>query len=131
MPLRGQRPALEHQQPEHEKQRAVSGQPDYVTEWRGTDHASVRALTRGIALSATVLSVVTSMVLGGTWTLAAIAITTALAVGFIVIAVVGGNLLAKPLFNKLRAIRTSGMLGVVALAFAFLLSPLAAGAGSA
>jgi Kef-type K+ transport system membrane component KefB len=78
-----------------------------------------------------VLSVVTSMVLGGTWTLAGIAITTALAVGFIVIAVVGGNLLAKPLFNKLRAIRTSGTLGVVALAFAFLLSSLAAGAGSA
>ena len=78
-----------------------------------------------------VLSVVTSMVLGGTWTLAGIAITTALAVGFIVVAVVGGNLLAKPLFNKLRAIRTSGTLGVVALAFAFLLSSLAAGAGSA
>lgn len=78
-----------------------------------------------------VLSVVTSLVLGGTWTVAGIAVTTALAVGFIVIAVVGGNLLAKPLFNSLRTIRTSGTLGVVALAFAFLLSSLAAGAGSA
>ncbi len=78
-----------------------------------------------------VLSVVTSMVLGGTWSLAGIAITTALAVGFIVVAVVGGNFLAKPLFNRLRTIRTSGTLGVVALAFAFLLSSLAAGAGSA
>jgi Kef-type K+ transport system membrane component KefB len=78
-----------------------------------------------------VLSVVTSMVLGGTWSFAGIAITTALAVGFIVVAVVGGNFLAKPLFNSLRTIRTSGTLGVVALAFAFLLSSLAAGAGSA
>ena len=78
-----------------------------------------------------VLSVVTSMVLGGTWTVTGVTVTTALAVGFIVVAVTGGRFLAKPLFNSLRTIRTSGTLGVVALAFAFLLSALAASAGSA
>ena len=78
-----------------------------------------------------VLSVVTSVVLGGTWTIAGIVVTTALAVGFIVAAVIGGRFLARPIFHSLTAIRTSGTLGVVALAFAFLLSSLAAGAGSA
>lgn len=78
-----------------------------------------------------VLSVVTSVVLGGTWTVAGIAVTTALAVGFIVVAIFGGKFLARPVFDRLRTIRTSGTLGVVALAFAFLLSSLAATAGSA
>ncbi|MDQ3674878.1 MAG: cation:proton antiporter [Gemmatimonadota bacterium] len=78
-----------------------------------------------------VLSVVTSMVLGGTWSVAGILVTTALAVGFIVVAVTGGRFLARPIFDSLRSIRTSGTLGVVALAFAFLLSALAASAGSA
>jgi len=78
-----------------------------------------------------VLSVVTSMVLGGTWTVAGILLTTSLAVGFIVVAVTGGRFLARPIFSSLRTIRTSGTLGVVALAFAFLLSSLAASAGSA
>ncbi len=78
-----------------------------------------------------VLSVVTSVVLGGTWSVAGIAVTTALAIGFIVIAITGGRLLARPIFGSLRTIRTSGTLGVVALAFAFLLSSLAASSGSA
>ena len=78
-----------------------------------------------------VLSVVTSVVLGGTWSVAGIALTTALAIGFIVIAVTGGKLLARPVFASLRRIKTSGTLGVVALAFAFLLSSLAASSGSA
>ncbi|HEU4749271.1 MAG TPA: cation:proton antiporter [Gemmatimonadaceae bacterium] len=78
-----------------------------------------------------VLSVVTSMVLGGTWSVWGIIVTTALAVGFILAAVVGGKFLARPFFRSLRDIRTSGTLGVVALAFAFLLSSLAASAGSA
>lgn len=78
-----------------------------------------------------VLSVVTSIVLGGSWTLTGILVTTALAVGFIVVALTGGRLLARPIFSSLRRIRTSGTLGVVALAFAFLLSSLAASAGSA
>jgi Kef-type K+ transport system membrane component KefB len=78
-----------------------------------------------------VLSVVTSIVLGGAWTLSGIAITTALAIGFIIAALTLGRFLARPVFASLRTIRTSGTLGVVALAFAFLLSSLAATAGSA
>ena len=78
-----------------------------------------------------VLSVVTSVVLGGTRSAAGIAVTTALAIGFIVVAITGGKLLARPMFGSLRTIRTPGTLGVVALAFAFLLSSLAASSGSA
>ena len=78
-----------------------------------------------------VLSVVTSVVLGGTWTIGGIVVTTALAVGFIIVAVIGGRFLARPVFHRLKAVRTSGTLGVVALAFALLLSSLAAAAGSA
>lgn len=78
-----------------------------------------------------VLSVVTSMVLGGTWTVTGIIVTSALAIGFIVVAITGGKLLARPVFTSLRTIRTSGTLGVVAMAFAFFLSSLAASAGSA
>lgn len=78
-----------------------------------------------------VLSVVTSIVLGGAWTLSGVAITTALAIGFIIAALTLGRFLARPVFATLQRIRTSGTLGVVALAFAFLLSSLAATAGSA
>lgn len=78
-----------------------------------------------------VLSVVTSIVLGGSWTVSSVAITTALAVGFIVVALTLGRFLARPAFASLRTIRTTGTLGVVALAFAFLLSSLASSAGSA
>ncbi len=78
-----------------------------------------------------VLSVVTNVVLGGTWTVAGIAVTIALAVGFIVIAITAGKFLARPIFGSLGTMQTPGTLGVVALAFAFLLSSLAAGSGSA
>ena len=78
-----------------------------------------------------VLSVVSSIALGGTWTVSSITVTTALAIGFIVVALTLGRFLARPVFSSLRTIRTSGTLGVVALAFAFLLSSLAATAGSA
>lgn len=78
-----------------------------------------------------VLSVVTSVVLGGSWTVSGVAVTAALAIGFIALALTLGRFLARPVFASLRKIRTSGTLGVVALAFAFLLSSLAASAGSA
>ncbi len=78
-----------------------------------------------------VLSVVTSIVLGGSWTLSGVAVTAALAVGFIIVALTLGRFLARPAFASLRQIKTSGTLGVVALAFAFLLSSLAASSGSA
>lgn len=78
-----------------------------------------------------VLSVVSSIALGGTWTTSGVAVTTGLAIGFIVVALTLGRLLARPVFSSLRTVRTSGTLGVVALAFAFFLSSLATTAGSA
>jgi Kef-type K+ transport system membrane component KefB len=78
-----------------------------------------------------ILSVVSSIVLGGSWTISSVAMTTALAIGFIIVALTLGRFLARPVFASLRTIRTTGTLGVVALAFAFLLSSLAATSGSA
>jgi Kef-type K+ transport system membrane component KefB len=78
-----------------------------------------------------VLSVVSSIVLGGAWSVSSVAVTAGLAIGFIIVALTLGRFLARPVFASLRTIRTSGTLGVVALAFAFLLSSLAATSGSA
>lgn len=78
-----------------------------------------------------VLSVVAGIVVGGGWTVSGVAVTTAIAVGFIVVAVVAGKFLARPIFKTLDTVRAPGTLGVVALAFAFVLSALAASSGSA
>jgi Kef-type K+ transport system membrane component KefB len=78
-----------------------------------------------------VLSVVTGIVVGGAWTVVGILRTTVIAVGFIAVAVTVGGILARPVFHKIETIRAPGTLAAVALAFAFLLSSLAASAGSA
>lgn len=78
-----------------------------------------------------VLSVVSTIVLGGSWTVAGVARTTVIAVGFIVVALTVGRFLARPVFSSIETIRAPGTLGVLALAFAFLLSSLAATSGSA
>jgi Kef-type K+ transport system membrane component KefB len=78
-----------------------------------------------------VLSVVTGIVVGGGWTVAGVALTTSIAVGFLVVAVIAGKFLARPILQRLDALSAPGTLGVVALAFAFALSALAASAGSA
>jgi Kef-type K+ transport system membrane component KefB len=78
-----------------------------------------------------VLAVVTSIVVGGSWTIAGVMRTTVIAIGFIVIALTVGRFLARPVFSSIETIRAPGTLGVLALAFAFLLSSLAATSGSA
>lgn len=78
-----------------------------------------------------VLSVVTSIVVGGSWTVAGVIRTTVIAVGFIVVALTAGRFLARPVFSSIETIRAPGTLAVLALAFAFLLSSLAATSGSA
>ncbi|MFL5484158.1 MAG: cation:proton antiporter [Gemmatimonadaceae bacterium] len=78
-----------------------------------------------------VLSVVASIVTGGSWTMLGVLRTTAIAVGFIVAALTLGRLLARPVFSSIETIRAPGTLAIVALAFAFLLSSLAATFGSA
>jgi len=78
-----------------------------------------------------VLSVVTSIVAGGSWTVVGVIRTTAIAIGFVVVALTVGRFLARPLFSSIETIRAPGTLAVLALAFAFLLSSLAATSGSA
>jgi Kef-type K+ transport system membrane component KefB len=78
-----------------------------------------------------VLSVVSSIVLGGSWTVGGVIRTTVIAVGFIVVALTVGRFLARPVFSSIETIRAPGTLAVLALAFAFLLSSLAATSGSA
>lgn len=78
-----------------------------------------------------VLSVVASIVTGGSWTVSGVLRTTAIAVGFIVVALTVGRLFARPVFSSIETIRAPGTLSAVALAFAFLLSSLAATSGSA
>ncbi|MFL5500291.1 MAG: cation:proton antiporter [Gemmatimonadaceae bacterium] len=78
-----------------------------------------------------VLSVVTGVVTGGSWSVAGIFLTTLISVGFVAGAVTVGPLLARPVFSSIKAVRAPGTLTVVALAFALVLSSLAATIGSA
>lgn len=78
-----------------------------------------------------ILSVVSGLVGGVALTFGGIAITSAIAIGFVVAAVVLGGLLVPPVFRAIAGIEASGTLGVIGLAFAFLLAWLASSAGSA
>jgi Kef-type K+ transport system membrane component KefB len=78
-----------------------------------------------------VLSVVSGLAGGAAVSAAGIALTTAVAVGFIVAALFLGSLLVPPIFRAVERIDSSGILGLIALAFAFLLAWLAAISGSA
>ena len=78
-----------------------------------------------------ILSVVAQIVAGGTVDAWMISKTTLIAVGFIGIALFAGKAVAPGLFRGIERIRVSGALGLIALAFAFLLAWLAAKAGSA
>lgn len=78
-----------------------------------------------------ILSVVAGLVGGAAITAGALASTTAIAIGFIVVALVLGNLFIPPFFRFVDRVEASGTLGVAALAFAILLAWLAALVGSA
>jgi Kef-type K+ transport system membrane component KefB len=78
-----------------------------------------------------VLSVVSGVVTGGSWSVGGIAVTTIVSVGFVAVSLTLGRLLARPVFQSIETIRAPGTLAVVALAFALVLSSLAASAGSA
>jgi len=73
-----------------------------------------------------ILSVVSGIV-GG----AGVARTAVIAVGFVAVAIVLGTITVAPLFRAIERVRTSGTLGILALAFAFVLAYLADLAGSA
>jgi len=78
-----------------------------------------------------ILSVVSGIVGGTALTFGGVAVTTSIAIGFVIAAIVLGSILIPPLFRAIDTVEASGVLGVVGLAFAFLLAWLAASAGSA
>ena len=78
-----------------------------------------------------ILSVVAGIVGGAGVSVAGISATTAVALGFVVVALVAGSLAIPPLFRVIGRIKVAGALGLFALAFAFTLAWLADRAGSA
>jgi Kef-type K+ transport system membrane component KefB len=78
-----------------------------------------------------ILSLIAALVGGQAWSLAGIGKTTGVAVGFIVLAVVVGGLIAPPVFRFVERVKTGGTLGISLLAFAFLWAFFADAAGSA
>lgn len=78
-----------------------------------------------------ILSVVSGIAAGGTVTLAGVGTTFAVAVGFLVAAVVLGNLLIPRVADRVVRMRVRGVVVAVAIAFALALAALAAQVGSA
>lgn len=78
-----------------------------------------------------ILSVVSGLVGGTALSLGGVTITSAIAIGFVIAAVVLGSILIQPIFRGIARIEASGTLGVTGLAFAFMLAWLADSAGSA
>jgi Kef-type K+ transport system membrane component KefB len=78
-----------------------------------------------------ILSVVSGLVGGTALTLGGVTVTTAVAIGFVIAAVILGSLFIPPVFRAISQIEATGTLGVMGLAFAFLLAWLASSAGSA
>lgn len=78
-----------------------------------------------------ILTIVARMTVGASVTLFSISRTAAIAVGFVIAALLLGRWLAPPLFQLVERVRVTGALGLIALAFAFLLAWLADISGSA
>lgn len=78
-----------------------------------------------------ILSVVSGLAAGGALTATGVGRTAGLALGFLVVALFMGRLVAFPLMRFVGRLRVEGALGTVALAFALGLAALAAMAGSA
>lgn len=79
-----------------------------------------------------ILSVVSGLAAGGDLVPLEVARITAVAIGFVVAALVIGSIIAPPAFKRVAAFeRSGGVLGPVALAFALLLAWLADRSGSA
>ena len=78
-----------------------------------------------------ILSVISGLVGGVALTASGIAVTSSLAIGFVVVAILLGGLVVPPVFNLIGKVEATGTLGVAGLVFAFLLAWLADAAGSA
>ncbi|HEX3157996.1 MAG TPA: cation:proton antiporter [Gemmatimonadaceae bacterium] len=82
-------------------------------------------------LGLVVLSVVAGVVGGATVTPFTVVQKTAIAIGFVLVAVALGSRAIPPLFRAVERVRTSGTIGLAALAFAFALAWIAEQSGSA
>lgn len=82
-------------------------------------------------LGLVILAVVSGLASGVALTVLGVATTFAVAVGFLVVAVLVGNILAPPLFRVVDNMRVRGVLLVAAFSFALLVAALADKAGSA
>lgn len=78
-----------------------------------------------------ILSVVSGIAAGKAVSVAGVGVNIAASIGFIVAALILGGRLAPPVFRLISRLETSGTLGLLALAFAFLLAWLASAAHSA
>lgn len=78
-----------------------------------------------------ILSVVAGVVGGAGITTLGVATTAGIALGFVVLALLVGGIVAPPVFRLVDRIKTAGALGLIALAFAFAMAALASVAGSA
>ena len=78
-----------------------------------------------------ILAVIAGVGAGGSVSWLGVTRMTAVAVGFIVVALVLGSLAIPPLFRVIERVRATGSLGMIALAFALLLAWLAHASGSA
>jgi Kef-type K+ transport system membrane component KefB len=78
-----------------------------------------------------ILSVVSALVGGVALSPGRVATTAAIAIGFVIAAIVVGTMLIPPVFRLIEKIEVSGTLGIAGLVFAFLLAWLADAAGSA
>ncbi len=78
-----------------------------------------------------ILSIVASMVAGADVTIGSITSISAVAIGFVVIAIALGSVTIPPLFRLVENVKVTGALGTIALGFALLLAWLATQAGSA
>jgi len=78
-----------------------------------------------------ILSIVAAAVVGGTMAPAAMGRVAGAAIGFIVLAVVLGGPLATVGYKLVRRLQSTGALGLLALAFAFVLAAVAEWVGSA
>lgn len=82
-------------------------------------------------LGLVILSVVSGLVAGEAIGTLSTLRTGGLAIGFVVIALAAGSFAVPPLFRIVDRLRTTGALGLIALAFALVLATLAEASGSA
>lgn len=78
-----------------------------------------------------ILSVVSVLVAGEAITVLGVTRIAGLALGFVVIAFLAGSYFVPPIFRVVERLRTTGALGLIALAFALMLATIAKASGSA